>query len=414
MTAILGSIRIALQTLRLNPLRTTLSTLGIIMGAASLAAVLSLADGGERLAREAIARQGLSAVTLRPQTERTVDGLRVPQQGWPLFTEAHAAGLASALGPDVGVLLTVEGTGTIAHAGQRDRAVRVVGTVAINEKPMPASGSGITAGRNLTEAEMTSGAAVAVISSRLEAELTAAGIPGGRVGETLTVGGTPFEVAGIVKSPDGESVFNVFVPLAAAERAMTPSPAARPRAFRFAAPGTETVPAVRAGVEQYAGAQAAWKERIAIASYGRERLDQASRGILIFKMLMGTFTAISLVVGGIGIMNVLLASILERTREIGIRKAVGARRRDVLRQFLVEAMTISVAGTAAGVALGLAAAFIATAVIRARTEAPLFAAVTWQTLAVTAVAAISVGLAAGLYPAIRASRLTTIDAIQRE
>nr|QMS48148.1 macrolide export ATP-binding/permease protein MacB [uncultured bacterium] len=131
-------------------------------------------------------------------------------------------------------------------------------------------------------------------------------------------------------------------------------------------------------------------------------------------MLMGAFTAISLVVGGIGIMNVLLASILERTREIGIRKAVGARRRDVLWQFLVEAMTISVAGTAAGVALGLATAFVATAIIRARTEAPLYAAVTWQTLAVTTVAAIVVGVAAGIYPAVRASRLTAIDAIQRE
>ena len=414
MTAILGSIRIALQTLRLNPLRTTLSTLGIIMGAASLAAVLSLADGGERLAREAIARQGLSSVTLRPQTDRTVDGLRVPQSGWPVFTEGDAARLADALGPDVGVLLNVEGTGTIAHPGQRDRAARVVGKMTLNEKPLPASGSGITAGRDLTEAEMASGASVAVISSRLEAELTSAGIPGGRIGETLTLGSARFDVIGIVKSPDGETVFNVYVPLGAAERAMAPSPAPRPRSFRFAARDTDSVPAVRAAVEQFAAAQAGWTDTVAIASYGRERLDQASRGILIFKMLMGAFTAISLVVGGIGIMNVLLASILERTREIGIRKAVGARRRDVLRQFLVEAMTISVAGTAAGVALGLAAAFIATAVIRARTEAPLFAAVTWQTLAVTAVAAISVGLAAGLYPAIRASRLTAIDAIQRE
>ena len=414
MTAILGSIRIALQTLRLNPLRTTLSTLGIIMGAASLAAVLSLADGGERLAREAIARQGLSSVTLRPQTERIVDGLRVPQLDWPLFSEADAARLADAVGPDVAVLLTVEGTGTIAQPGQRDRAARVVGRVAINEKPLPASGSEITAGRDLTEREMSEAAAVAVISSRLAEELSGAGIAGGRVGETLTIGSATLETVGIARSPDGETVFHVYTPLGAAERAMAPSPQRRPRAFRLAASDTDTVPVVREQVEQVVASQPAWQGKVAVASYGRERLEQASRGILIFKMLMGAFTAISLVVGGIGIMNVLLASILERTREIGIRKAVGARRRDVLRQFLVEAMTISVAGTAAGVALGLAAAFIATAIIRARTEAPLFAAVTWQTLAVTAIAAVSVGLAAGLYPAIRASRLTAIDAIQRE
>ncbi len=138
------------------------------------------------------------------------------------------------------------------------------------------------------------------------------------------------------------------------------------------------------------------------------------QGILIFKMLMGAFTAISLIVGGVGIMNVLLASVLERTREIGIRKAIGARRRDILVQFLVESITIASVGSALGVAMGLAGAFIVTAVIRARTEAHLVAAVSWQTLAVSAAASIVVGLVFGTYPALRASRLAPIDAIQSE
>ena len=86
------------------------------------------------------------------------------------------------------------------------------------------------------------------------------------------------------------------------------------------------------------------------------RLQQIAKGILVFKMLMGAFTAISLLVGGIGITNVLLASMLERTREIGIRKAVGARHRDVLLQFLVESVSITTVGALAGAALGMVGA----------------------------------------------------------
>src|SRR5688572_33510691 len=98
MSAIRSSIRLALETLRTNPLRTTLSTVGIIMGAASLAAVLALADGGERLARESIERQGLSAIFLRPQTERIVDGLRMAQTSYPIFSDDDAQRLADSLG----------------------------------------------------------------------------------------------------------------------------------------------------------------------------------------------------------------------------------------------------------------------------------------------------------------------------
>jgi putative ABC transport system permease protein len=134
----------------------------------------------------------------------------------------------------------------------------------------------------------------------------------------------------------------------------------------------------------------------------------------VAKLVMGAITGISLLVGGVGIMNVLLAAVVERTREIGIRKAVGARRRDILVQFLSESVAIAGAGSLLGVILGLAGAFAATAIIRARTEATLYAAFTWSSASVSALAAIVVGLAFGFYPALRAARLSPIDAIRHE
>ena len=144
------------------------------------------------------------------------------------------------------------------------------------------------------------------------------------------------------------------------------------------------------------------------------RIDQARQGILIFKMVMGAFAGISLIVGGIGIMNVLLAGVTERTREIGIRKAIGARQRDILLQFLSESVAISGLGSVLGVALGLAGAFTATAIIRSTADAPLHAAFTWGTVAVAALVSVLVGLAFGTYPALRAARLSPIEAIRHE
>jgi putative ABC transport system permease protein len=176
----------------------------------------------------------------------------------------------------------------------------------------------------------------------------------------------------------------------------------------------EDVPALKAVVERSVAARPDWVGRAHVEAHGPERLKQVAQGILIFKMLMGAFTAISLVVGGIGITNVLLASLLERTREIGIRKAVGARRRDLVLQFVAESVAIALGGAIVGAGLGIAGAMAVTALIRARTEAQMFAALTWQTVAVSAGAALAVGVLAGVYPALRASRLTPMDAIQRE
>jgi putative ABC transport system permease protein len=136
--------------------------------------------------------------------------------------------------------------------------------------------------------------------------------------------------------------------------------------------------------------------------------------MLLFKVIMGLITGISVLVGGVGVMNVLLITVTERTREIGVRKAVGARRRDVVAQFLAEAVAVSGVGSLIGLGLGLAVVFAAAPVLRAATDVPFYAAVTPQTLAVVAAVAVAVGVVFGTYPALRAARLRPADAIRHE
>jgi putative ABC transport system permease protein len=146
----------------------------------------------------------------------------------------------------------------------------------------------------------------------------------------------------------------------------------------------------------------------------RARVDQVSRGLLVFKLGLASIAAISLLVGGIGIMNILLASVSERTREIGIRKSAGARARDIRMQFLAESVAISGLGSLVGVVVGMGGALVATGLIRQITDAPVHAAFTWQSIVVACAAAILVGLVFGTYPARKASRLSPIDAIRHE
>ena len=144
------------------------------------------------------------------------------------------------------------------------------------------------------------------------------------------------------------------------------------------------------------------------------RVGQAAKGFLLFRVIMGLIVGISVIVGGIGVMNVLLISVNERTVEIGIRKAVGATRKDIKLQFLAESIAISAFGSLLGLIAGVLGTMIIIPIVKAITEVPFQAAYTANTLMVISVVALLVGIVFGTYPAVRAARLDPVEAMRRE
>lgn len=414
------SIHIGLLTLRANPVRTLLSTLGVVMGAASLVGVLSVGDGAQILARRQIERLGLQAVGVLPKTSDLVDGLLIPRETFPKFTIDQARSLSQRIRPST-VVLWAGSTGTfVKAAGDPPRAATITGVYGSLDALL--GGVGVAWGRFLTEEEMSADAAVAVVSNNLARELAGPRPVDSVLNTPFLLQRRPWTIVGVLDETGNARTFGVIVPLGSLPISAMPQQRgaqlpAGVRSLLVRAPRIEDVLSVQAQVEAWADAtDPRWRSdfQVNIASQGVERLQQVNQGMLIAKLLMGSFAAISLVVGGIGIMNVLLAAVAERTREIGLRKAAGARRRDIIVQFLSESVTISLAGAALGAAVGLSAAMGITAFIRWKARAPLYAAITWPTVVVSMTVAIAIGLIFGVYPALKAARLSPVDAMRYE
>ena len=399
-----ASWRIGLAALSANPLRTVLSTLGIIVGTAALVAVLSLGDGVERYARRQIERTtDLQTVVLAPRTVRMVDRTPIPRTDYPRFVAADADSVRAAVGGIAAVTVTVSGPALLQLARMPPRAAMVTASLPNITEFQQLE---VRTGRFFT----TGDGRVAVVSARLAKDLELG------VGDSLVLGGRAWRIVGILAADEAEDrMLFAFVPLAFADSVIMPvGPRAVP-AMLLKAARVEDVDTLRGRVTGWLARRYGddWKDKVRVGTRA-DRLAQIQQGMLVFKILMGAITGISLLVGGIGIMNVLLASVAERTREIGVRKTTGARRRDILWQFLAESIAITGTGSVLGIVLGLAGAFGVTAIMRARTEATVYAAFTWGTVLVAVGAAVAVGITFGMYPALRAARLSPIDAIRHE
>jgi putative ABC transport system permease protein len=406
-----ASIAQGLVAMAVSPLRTALCMLGVVMGIASVIATLALADGLERYARAQLdAQTDVQAISVESKTQETRDGFPFPTRRYPTFGPRDADELRRFLGPRAEVTLTVNGRAVVGSATAAPHAVSVTATLA---NYLAFGRRAVFAGRYFSDVESAHNAPVVVLSHKLAAELAPDGDPAAMVGRGVRVRGRALTTVGVMPPYLGETSFQIFVPVRAAAATLgvprlTPSLLVR-------APSLEAVDPTRATVVEWLATRYRdWDAQVSVTT-SLARLEQARTAVLTLKLLLGALAGISLVVGGVGIMNVLLTSVTERTREIGVRKALGARRRDILLQFLAESVAIAGVGTGVGTLLGFAAAIGVAALVRASVPgALLHAAVTPATILTSIASAVTIGLAFGTLPALRAARLSPIDAIRHE
>ena len=412
---------VGFDTLRANPLRTVLSTLGIIIGVGSLVAVLSVGDGLEDAMRSQISETtDLQTISIQARTSEDVDGQRFPIRDPIVFSADDATALAAMPGVD-GVTLSIGGFVEVRSTdGLRRRMAMIRGQRSL---PQTFPDVPLLAGRRLAPRDLEGSAPRIMVSADLARALSPDSNEHTFTQRAVMVADKEAEVVGVLAGPRGSgsgsraanrASYVVGAPFEFARTVLSGDSRSVPTLAVHAAKVEQTA-MVRRRVENWLAARdTAWARRASVVT-SEMRLEQASTGILMFKLFMGAITGISLLVGGIGIMNVLLSSVIERTREIGIRKAAGARDGDIRLQFLAESVAISSVGSALGLILGIAGAFGVTAIIRHFARAPfLHASLSWSTLVVAAAAALFVGLAFGTYPARRAAKLSPIDAIRHE
>ncbi len=414
-SAILSGVLVGADALRINPLRTVLSTLGVVIGVGALVAVLCLGDGMERAARAEIERTtDFQTVGVSAKTSERIDGQTFPVRDYPVFTRLDAAAARAIPGvTDLSLMVQDRTTIDLPETGKR-RQVSLSGVLARADDFHHLK---FLSGRFFSDGEAQHAARVVIVSYKLAEALMAGRDPASLIGRQVRVNGQPSEVLGVLETYEGEreTHLEVWAPFDAA--ALLLPATARPRAtvLLMRAESVEKVAALEVATQDWVAERFTARRRYVEVGTSRSRIAQATQGILMFKLFMGAITGISLVVGGIGIMNVLLASVTERTREIGVRKAMGARRRDILVQFLAESVAVAGTGSIIGIVLGVASAFGLAAIIRSQSEAGfLQVSFSVSTLVVAAIAPVFIGLVFGTYPARRAARLSPIDAIRHE
>jgi putative ABC transport system permease protein len=269
------------------------------------------------------------------------------------------------------------------------------------------SGDSVSSGRYLSKEDISESRKTIVLSSDVAKKLSIATVS--LIGKEVLLQGELFKVVGIL-SKDSKSSQKAFIPVSVYKQNFDRFPGIIIKADK-----AEEIPQVENQIEVWLdGSFKETKEAFTIST-NRARVEQFSQGILLFKLIMGAITGISVLVGGIGVMNVLLISVTERTKEIGIRKATGAKKKDIVLQFMAESVTISFVGCILGWIVGIVGIFIFVPIVNSFTDIGQFrAAIGTGTVLSILVIALFVGIIFGTYPAWRAAQLTPVDAIRHE
>jgi putative ABC transport system permease protein len=390
-------LRLALSRLRTSRLRAALTMLGVIIGVDSVVALVGVGQGTTSNITSSLANLGTNLLTISPTTQGSDGSTSLSLEDAEAIAElASVAGVA----PEVSTNLAV-------NAGDESTETTVVGTTAAYATVRAYD---VWQGTFLTDVGVTRDLRVAVLGASTAETLE---LDGDDLGTEISIGGIPFTLIGILQPKGGASFQDpddqVVIPIGTVQKYFVGGDSVRTIGVSVAP--TADMTATNAEIT------ALLRERHELAAtddadfdiFDQTQLLEAASSISgTLTLLLGGIASISLVVGGIGIMNIMLVSVRERTREIGIRKAIGARGRDILAQFLVEALTVSLLGGLIGIAVGLGVSALIGQIAGwgfAFNPATLVAAVLFSLL---------VGVVFGVWPARQAARLDPISALRYE
>ena len=399
----LAPFKIAGRALRRNKMRSLLTMLGVIIGVGSVIASVSITTGATKQVEDKVASLGQNVVTVFSGNFSS-GGMRGGWGSAPTLTVDDSRAIKNEVANVVAVSPEVRDRAQILANGQNWN------TQILGESPdyLQIRDWDVTSGGMFAEPDVRSIAKVAVIGKTVVDQLFINEDP---IGQTLIVRNIPFKIVGVLESK-GFNLFGqdqddvVIIPYTSHMRRL--SKRTFVNSIMVQAADQNSINQVQSDItallrDRHKSAEPDFTVRTQL-----ELMQMATQTSKIMSVLLGAIASVSLLVGGIGIMNIMLVSVTERTREIGIRMAVGARGRDILIQFLIEAVTLSAVGGMLGIALGMAAAKITSHF----TGWPTLTPYVW--IGIACVSSAVIGIVSGFYPAWKASRLDPIEALRYE